>query len=200
MRLFRPPFLAGLIYPEALFRMKTESREVCLSFDDGPDPEITPAILEILERYKIKAVFFCCGSEVVKYPGLAGQIISGGHVIGNHGFKHLNGWKTTCGEYINDVILASGSTSSDLFRPPYGALCPGQYRLLKKSFRIIFWDLMPYDFDTNFGAEKSLKILKKRIRPGSVIVLHNKSTSTVLEFLSDFLDFAFKEGYRFTVP
>lgn len=200
MRLFRPVFFSGLIYPEALFRIKTRETEICLTFDDGPDPDSTPKVLDILENFKVKAVFFCGGQAAEKYPGLVADIKSGGHKIGNHGFSHLNGWKSSVKEYVADVTKAAYYTSSSLFRPPYGALRPSQYRILKKTFDIVFWDLMPYDFNPGIGKERSLKIIKKKIRKGSVIVLHDKVTSAVLSFLKDFLEFCEEKGYRVVIP
>ncbi|MFZ0280073.1 MAG: polysaccharide deacetylase family protein [Bacteroidales bacterium] len=200
MRLFRPFFLARLIYPDALFRIKTNKNEVCLTFDDGPDPGSTPGILEILGSHQVKAVFFCSGTQIEKYPELSGLITSNGHITGNHGFLHLRGWKTGAEQYIENAYMAAGFTSSGLFRPPYGSLSPFQYFKLKKSFKIVFWDLMPYDFDPVFGKERSLGILKAKMRPGSVIVLHDKPASTVLSFLEEFLDYAEGKGYRFVFP
>lgn len=200
MRLFRPSVLAGWIYPEAVFRMDTNRKELCLTFDDGPDAETTPLVLGILDDYGVKAVFFCIGQQALKYPLLVDLIHSKGHVIGNHGFSHLNGWKTPVSEYTDDIIKAAGSTSSHLLRPPFGALRPAQYHMLKSDFRIIFWDLMPYDFDKGMGAKGSLKVLKKKIRPGSIIVLHDKASSAVLSLLGEFLDFAKEEGYNFIIP
>lgn len=200
MRLFRPPVIARLIYPEALFRMNTRENELCLTFDDGPDPESTPEVLEILRSRRLNSVFFCCGHNAEKYPDLTWEILKENHLIGNHGFKHLNGWRTGIKEYIEDIKRASRLTSGSLFRPPYGSLHPDQYKELRKSFNIVFWDLMAYDWDPEFGKEGSLRILKEKIRPGSVIVLHDKSTSALKSFLGEFLDYATESGYRFVVP
>jgi peptidoglycan/xylan/chitin deacetylase (PgdA/CDA1 family) len=200
MRLFRPFFRSGLLWPEATFRIKTKNNEICLSFDDGPDPKSTLEILEILKNHDIKALFFCTGLKAEKYPELVNRICSGGHIIGNHGYRHLNGWKTSSGEYIKNVSDAAGFTSSDLFRPPYGRIRPSQYRKLANSYKIIFWDLMPYDFDSKIGKDKTLAVLKKKIRPGSIIVLHDTVESTVLSFLGEFIDYAENKGYKFIIP
>ncbi len=200
MRFFRPPVFSRLIYPEALFRIKTKENEICLTFDDGPDPDSTPKILDILENYKVKSIFFCNGQAAAKYPGLMADIRSNGHKTGNHGFSHLNGWKSPVTKYVADVGKAAEFTSASLFRPPYGALRLSQYHILKKTYDIVFWDLMPYDFDLSTGKERSLGILKKKLRKGSVIVLHDKVASSALSFLEEFLDFCEKEGYRFVIP
>jgi len=200
MRLFRPLFFLRWLYPGTLFRIKTSDRIICLTFDDGPNPETTSALLEILKKNNIRAVFFCSGLAAEKYPSLIELIRNAGHLIGNHGYHHYNGWVTSSEVYCTDVNYASQFTSGKLFRPPYGRLRLSQYKKLRKTFRIIFWDLMSYDFDNRFGAAKSLAILKKKIRPGSIIVLHDKPGSSSINFLNDFIGMAVERGYSFTIP
>lgn len=196
MRLFRPCFVSGWLYPDAIFRIKTKEKLLYLTFDDGPDPDSTPKLLEILDKHSIKVVFFCDGRAAEKYPALVERIISAGHVIGNHGYAHLDGWRSSLKSYIDDVIKADDFTSTEWFRPPYGRLRLGQYSRLKEQYKIIFWDIMPYDFDSRLGNKKYLQILKKRIRPGSIIVLHDKHKSSH-EFIEEFILFAENEGFRF---
>jgi peptidoglycan-N-acetylglucosamine deacetylase len=196
MYFFRPRLLAGL-YPEAKFRIKTTEKILYLTFDDGPDPQSTPFLLEILKKHDIQATFFCVGHKAEEHPGLIKQILGNGHGIGNHTYNHTDGWRTGSARYIDEVTRASKSTSSFIFRPPFGRLKPDQYRILKRHFLIVFWDIMAYDFDMTFGAENSLKLLKKKIRPGSIIVLHDTPKSTVRFFLDEFVTFAVAKGYRF---
>ncbi|MCX6255166.1 MAG: polysaccharide deacetylase family protein [Bacteroidia bacterium] len=197
MRLFRPSLIAGWLYPEAIFRISTTEKVLCLTFDDGPDPDSTPQLLDILDKYDIKALFFCNGRAAEKYPGLIKRIISKGHLIGNHGYNHLNGWVTSRESYVADVANAAPYTSSSLFRPPYGHLRFNQYKKLGETYKIVFWDIMPYDFDSRLSSKKSLLILKKKIRPGSVIVLHDNTKNKSTEFIEDFILFTRNEGYRF---
>jgi peptidoglycan-N-acetylglucosamine deacetylase len=197
MRFYRPGFPASCLYPDAIFRVKTNDRILYLSFDDGPDTESTPLLLDILKKHNVKATFFCTGERAEKFPELINEILSAGHIIGNHTYSHADGWKSGTSEYINDVTNASSFISSSLFRPPYGHLKYSQYRILKKSYKIVFWDLMPYDFDIRFGKEKALDILKKKIRPGSIIVLHDKPTSMSLKLLEEFINYAIEAGYSF---
>jgi peptidoglycan/xylan/chitin deacetylase (PgdA/CDA1 family) len=196
MRLFRPGFLAGCLYPDAVFRIKTAEKVLYLTFDDGPDPLSTPQLLDILRKHEISALFFCTGAAAEEYPELVDLIRSGGHQTGNHGYSHPDGWKTDSITYVNDVKRAAGLTSDKLFRPPFGRISFRQKRLLK-SFKIVFWDLMAYDFDSSFGSIRSLGILKRKIRPGSIIVLHDTATSCAKEILEEFIKYAFREGYRF---
>jgi peptidoglycan/xylan/chitin deacetylase (PgdA/CDA1 family) len=197
MRLFRPCFIAGWLYPEAIFRIETTEKKLYLTFDDGPDPLSTLSLLDLLDKHSVKAVFFCCGKEAEKYPGLIDEIKTRGHLIGNHGYNHLNGWRTTLKRYISDIYDAAQSTSSSLFRPPYGRLRSDQYRNLSRIYKIVLWDIMPYDFDASFGKEKSLQILKSKIRSGSIIVLHDTSHSVANKIIDEFITFSHEEGYRF---
>jgi peptidoglycan-N-acetylglucosamine deacetylase len=200
MRLFRPCFLAVRLFPEILFREKTTEKVIYLTFDDGPDILSTPGLLNILAKHKIKAVFFCSGKAASVNPELVNKIRSEGHIVGNHGYNHINGLFTSKQKYLNDIGKAAEYTSENLFRPPYGLLSISQYRELSKAYRIILWDIMPYDFDMEFGSERSLSILKKLTRAGSVIVLHDTVRSTLLEFLEDFILFAADKGYNFKLP
>jgi peptidoglycan-N-acetylglucosamine deacetylase len=199
MRLYRPLFFLKLIYPEAIFRIKTSNKELCLTFDDGPHPDSTLPILNILDAHSIKALFFCSGQEAEKYPALISLIRSKGHIIGNHGYHHLDGFKTNTHVYIGNIEKGAKFTSQSLMRPPYGRVRPSQYREISKNSRVVFWDLMSYDFDEQMTSEKLLKVLKKKIRPGSVVVFHDKPSSSVLSFLEEFISYALGKGYMFVI-
>jgi peptidoglycan-N-acetylglucosamine deacetylase len=199
MRLFRPGFPARWLYPEAIFRIKTAEKILYLTFDDGPDPVTTPQLLDILKAHNIRALFFCCGKTAELCSELMDQIRQGGHLIGNHGYNHMDGWRTDSKIYINDVIRASYFTSDKIFRPPFGRLSINQKRKLSETYKLIFWDIMAYDFDSTFGSDKSLRILKDKIRPGSIVVLHDGPSSCANEILEEFIIFAKNEEYQFNV-
>jgi len=200
IRFYRPFPLASLIYPEALFRMKSSGREICLTFDDGPDPVTTEKILRILERHGIKAIFFCTGEKASRMPELTTSIRTAGHLTGNHGYLHPDGFRTSPEKYLKDVMDAVPFTSGSLFRPPYERMIPSQYRMLRKKFRIIMWDLMVYDFDSEFASARSLETLSKMIRPGTVVALHDKAAATASDFLEEFITYSLSAGYRFVLP
>jgi len=200
MRLFRPCFFAGCFYPEAIFRVKTTEKILLLTFDDGPDPESTPRIIETLDRHDIKAIFFCCGKAAERYPDLIRLIKSNGHKVGNHGYSHTDGWKVTASDYLTDIERADIHTSFDLFRPPFGHLTMRQYLDLKVKYKIMFWDLMPYDFDKSFSREDSLRVVLRKLRPGSVIVLHDHPRSDQAAYLDSFIETVVRRGYRFSLP
>lgn len=196
MRLIRPGILAGWLYPDALFRVKTTEKILYLTFDDGPDPDSTPQLLDILEKNSIQAFFFCTGTAASEYPDIINLIRKKGHSIGNHGYLHLNGWRTDTITYLNDVKKASGLTSDKFFRPPFGRISFRQKRKLKK-YKLVFWDIMAYDFDRSFGPERTLKTLRNKMRPGSLIVLHDTYGSCANKIIQEFLDYSTEKGYRF---
>ena len=101
MLIEQPPFLYRVLYPKALWRVKIPfQKTVYLTFDDGPIPEITPWVLDILDEYEVKATFFCVGDNVRKYTYLYEEILDSGHRVGNHTFHHLQGWLTSSGKII----------------------------------------------------------------------------------------------------
>jgi len=200
MRIFRPGLLARTIYPAGIFRLPSKERILFLSFDDGPSAGSTENILGILNRYGIRAVFFCIGKAAEEHPDLIIQIRSEGHVTGNHGYYHLDGFRTSAGKYYENAEAADDLTSPFIFRPPYGRLTLRQYRAFRNKYHLVFWDIMAYDFDPGLASDRSLNSLKKRIRPGSVIVLHDTPGSSVHSYLGDFIDFAVAQGYRFDIP
>jgi len=197
IRYFGRPIPAALIYPDAIYRVRGTGKRLCLTFDDGPDPVSTPRILDILSSHNVKATFFCTGSKVLASPGLFASIATEGHDVGNHGFSHLNGLKTPVRKYCQDILRGRDITCSNLFRPPYGRLRVRQYKILERSMQIVFWDLMPYDFDLSLPPEASYRILTQRMRAGSLIVLHDKATATSLQYLDRFIRRALDEGYHF---
>lgn len=197
MKQFGKPFPARFVYPDALFRMAVSEKKLFLTFDDGPDPSSTPVILDHLKARNVKATFFCTGYKVLKYPGLFARIAAEGHTIGNHGYSHLNGLTSSVRAYCSDIAKGKEITCSNLFRPPYGRIRLRQYKILERTMRIVFWDIMPYDFDRKLDADTSLSILRRRLHPGSIIVLHDSANSHALAFLDRFLMLSMQEGYLF---
>lgn len=199
IRFFRLPFLMKMLYPGAVFRISGGNREVFLTFDDGPDAAVTPVVLDLLRQYGVKATFFCSGAAVESNQELYHTILADGHVAGNHGYNHIKGWKTPVTEYLDNALKASRPIESRLYRPPFGSITPKQFRVLKSHFRIVFWDLILYDFDASFGKERVLSVLKKRVRPGSVVVFHDTSKSCVASLLGEAIVYLRSEGFTFSL-
>lgn len=171
--MIRPPKLYRWLYSDAIFRGPESEKTVYLTFDDGPNPEATPFVLDVLRSHGIKATFFLLGNNVLKYSGIAARIKEEGHLIANHGMNHLNGWQARNEDYTKDVMDGKALMESELFRPPYGKLGPMQYRLLRKTEKIVFWDVISGDFDQNIDGNQVLDNVVNNARNGSIIVMHD---------------------------
>jgi peptidoglycan-N-acetylglucosamine deacetylase len=191
--------LLSLIYPNSITSFPGARGKLFFTFDDGPNPSVTPYILDILNRFDAKATFFCTGLNVEKYPELYLQILNSGHATGNHSYSHLNGFKCTVEEYIEDVSKAQRLIKSDLFRPPYGKISPAQYRQISKNYRIIFWDIIANDFKEDLDAGDCINIVLKNARDGSVIVFHDNDVAKerVLKALPEVLLYFRNSGCSF---
>jgi peptidoglycan-N-acetylglucosamine deacetylase len=197
MRIFRLPLFFRLLYPGAYFRMNPREKIVYLTIDDGPCINSTPEILSILKEEGVVAGFFCNGEAFESNAGLAREIRDSGNLIANHGYRHAKGWKTGFNTYVNLVDKGAEITGSDLFRPPYGSLTPLQFRSLDKKYKIIFWDLILYDFDRGFSDSNILRILRRKIRPGSIIVVHDNEKSLRPGILREIIKTIRDAGYKF---
>lgn len=167
---------------------------VFLTFDDGPIPEATPYILDILKAYDAKATFFCVGENVERYPHIYQRILDDGHTVGNHTYNHLNGWKTDQEAYVSNVEKSSDVIDSKLFRPPYGRIRPGQMEILSKKYNVIMWDVLSGDFDPKVSSDELYDNVVNNVKNGSIIVLHDniKSIDKLKVALPKLLEF-FKE-------
>lgn len=202
--LTKTPFFLPWLYPGLVWKKKSGSNHLYLTFDDGPVPEATEWILQILAARKIKATFFCVGDNVKKYPEIFHQLIDGGHSIGNHTFNHLNGWKINLYEYVENVNkcneeLKKFGIESPLFRPPYGKIKRAQVDVLKRKFNIVMWDVLSGDFDFKITSEKCLKRTIKATTDGSIIVFHDnkKSLDNLRKVLPAYIDHFLAKGYKF---
>lgn len=200
MSVTRFPAVMRYVYRSAVFRLNINRQALCLTFDDGPHPGSTTEILNILEKYSVKALFFCTGKNAELYPGIMENIRNRGHITGNHSFSHPDGFFTSTEEYLKDVEKAAGFTSSSLFRPPYGRMRWRQYVNLKRKYTIMLWDLMARDYDSRSAGEDITEKMLRKIRPGSVIIFHDKPECLAKNCLESFIKEAFRLGYTFVLP
>lgn len=179
MYLVKSNFLLRSIYPHRTWRQCTKGEKVLyLTFDDGPHETATPFALEQLQLFQAKATFFCIGKNVVEHPGIYQQIVAEGHATGNHTFNHLNGWKTGTAAYLENIREARKVIASDLFRPPYGRMTKEQEKIFLQEnprHRIIMWDILSGDFDTNISGGKCRDNVLKNAGSGSVVVFHDSA-------------------------
>lgn len=197
MRPYRFPAIFRKIYRDGIFRLDNSENKIYLTFDDGPTPGITEQITDILIEEKVPAVFFVLGKNVKEYPQQFSLIKENGFEVANHGVEHLNGMLTQNKKYFSDVWKGSLFTENIIFRPAYGALRPSQYRALKKNFKIVFWDIMPFDFSSRLPTKNMIKAIEKRVRSGSIIVLHDNKDSKAPEILNQLITLCRLKGFCF---
>lgn len=179
--------------------MDKNTPNIYLSFDDGPIPELTPWVLDVLNYYNIKATFFCVGENVTKYPEIFKRIVNEQHQIGNHTYNHLKGWNVNTNTYIQNIIKCQEFIPSKLFRPPYGKISKSQYNLLTNNFKVVFWDVLSYDFDAFISPEQCLKNSIKYSRNGSIIVFHDniKAERNLKYALPRYIEYFLNLNYQF---
>ena len=179
--------------------MSEKEKTVYLTFDDGPHPEATPFVLDVLKAHDVQATFFLLGKNAVKHPELVKRIQEAGHTIGNHGMQHLNGWVTNVQDYLKDMQEGKRITDSNLFRPAYGKLTYAQYKHIKVNERIVLWDLISGDFDQDIEGDQVVNNVLNNVRNGSIIVMHDseKAHSNVKSSLNEIIVKLGREGYTF---
>jgi len=206
--LYQFPTFIQRLYRGVVWRGDTSRRCVYLTFDDGPKPEVTKPLLDILDRYQVKATFFWVGENVWRHPEMAREVVRRGHIVGNHTFNHLPGMKNRRMLYCDNVYLSEEMMhrtlgpdwhSHRLFRPPYGRMRLRQKHILEKDFTVVLWDLITHDYNPNYTCEQILRIVKHLVRNGSVIVFHDslKAKKNVLSAVPVVIEYLQKEGYEF---
>ena len=168
------------IFNNLVWDIPNSDKKIYLTFDDGPIPEVTEWVLDLLKSEEIKATFFCIGDNIKKHPEVYKRILSEGHQTGNHTFNHLNGWKTETKSYLGNFKLCEtehlklNTEHSFLFRPPYGKIKPSQSKAIRQlGYKIIMWDVLSYDFDPTISVEKCLENVISNTEQGSIIVFHD---------------------------
>lgn len=201
MILEQPSLWLRLLYPKALWRINPTERVVYLTFDDGPIPEVTPRVLEILRNYGVKATFFMVGDNVRKYPEVFEMVKSDGHRLGNHTFNHLGGIKHSTKDYVLNIHKANAYIHSDLFRPPHGWLRHRQYYFLKRHYKLVMWDLVTRDYSKRLNADDVFENVRSYARPGSIITFHDslRSVPKLWSALPRSIEWLLAEGYEFRV-
>ncbi|MEM7085204.1 MAG: polysaccharide deacetylase family protein [Bacteroidota bacterium] len=193
--LVQTPKFVQRMFPKRIWAFPNSEKKIYLTFDDGPIPEVTPWVLDTLQKHHAKATFFCIGDNIVKHPEIFKRIITEGHAVGNHTFNHLNGKKTDPKTYSENVdkaqsimervILSMDKTiftseengagrHTGLFRPPYGQMTATQAKSIQqKGYQIVMWNVLSADYDTSISEEKCFKNVAESMKPGSIVVFHD---------------------------
>lgn len=196
----QPPFFYRLLFTEAIWRILQRGKKVVyLTFDDGPIPEETPWVLDVLDRYDIKATFFMVGDNVRKYPEVFEEVKRRGHSYGNHTMHHLQGLKENATTFFRDITEADQLIGSILFRPPHGIISPLQTKLIKRHYNIIMYDVVTRDYSKRVTKEQVLENVKRYTRNGSIIVFHDslKAHENMRYALPRAIEWLKEQGYEF---
>ena len=174
------PFFPGSgFFLPVISRGVSNKKAVALTFDDGPDPLVTPQVLQLLLKHQVKATFFVTGKKAAEHPKLIKEILLHGHSIGNHSYIHDNLLMFRSRKTIATEIRSAQNVLSDFgivplaFRPPVGITGPRlRPALLNTGMYVVNFSCRAYDGGNRWIKDISKKILK-RIRPGDIIVLHD---------------------------
>lgn len=198
---FTPPKIIKRLFPELIWNLseKTEGKEIFLTFDDGPTPEITDWVLECLANEGIKATFFALGKNVEQHPEIFKRVVDAGHAVGNHSYSHQKGWEMTTERYVEDIDLADNFIHSNLVRPPYGRISPRQIHRLGERYKLIMWDVISHDYSKYCTPDSCLKNVIKYSRNGAIVVFHDskKAFNNLQYALPRAIKILKSEGYVF---
>lgn len=169
-----------LFYPTVL-RGPRGTQRVALTFDDGPDPEVTPAVLEILARHRVHATFFVIGKSLAAQPDLAARMVRAGHVLGNHSWEHSH-WHNFYLTRRHEAEMArcdaaiaavNGQSTGILYRPPVGLKSPELARAAwRRHLTLVAWSLHSHDSRRRDAAAIARRVLD-RVRGGDIILMHD---------------------------
>jgi peptidoglycan/xylan/chitin deacetylase (PgdA/CDA1 family) len=200
--LYNPPIILKKVFSD--FIWNTINGKVLLTFDDGPNPGTTEIILKKLSDEKIKALFFCVGENVQKYPDLVNQIKEAGHSFGNHTFNHKILSKISAEEKdyqissVNKIFKDQFAIKLKYFRPSHGRFQLSTSSLLKKhQLKNIMWSLLTYDYKNDISIVKFA--IEKYLTHNSIIVLHDskKSKNIISDSINFIADEVRKRNYQF---
>jgi peptidoglycan/xylan/chitin deacetylase (PgdA/CDA1 family) len=172
-----PPLCHALGVPR---RLEPPRGAVAVTFDDGPHPEGTPAVLEILDRAGARATFFMVGEQAERYPALAAEVAAAGHGIALHGYRHRNALRLTPSAFADDLDrgaeAVSGATGRplDLYRPPYGIFSAAALALVRRrSLAPLLWSRWGRDWARRVTPQSIAAKATQDLGPGDVVLLHD---------------------------
>ena len=185
----QPPWFYRVLFPGVIWRIPAKEKCVYLTFDDGPIPEVTPWVLDILDKYGVKATFFCVGDNVRKHPDIYQMVLDRGHRVGNHTYNHIQGLQYWTKNYLDNIEKAAEYIQSDLYRPPHGHMRFPQVVALRRKY------------SPHMTPNGVFNVVKNYTRNGSVIVFHDslKAETNMREAMPRAIEWLQQEGYVFKV-
>lgn len=152
---------------------RSPTGERLLTFDDGPHPETTPRILDMLDAKGEKGIFFLVGEHAERYPELMTEIRQRGHTVANHGYRHLSGWSMSVDDFVENVRRGAEVIGSVLYRPAYGRMGWRQYRAIRDEYEIMLWTVLTGDFDQSVDPVDRMSRIRESLRLDDILVLHD---------------------------
>lgn len=198
--------LVSDFFPDILFRVKTNDPVAYLTFDDGPTSILTRRLLDLLHTADASATFFVLGQNAKDHPELIHAILERGHSIGNHTWSHPDAWRTPAGIIVEELERTTKCLEDITgrpvrhLRPPYGHLSPAMRRwAAEHDQQVVMWDIMPGDFLPSCTTDFITRFVRKNLRPGSVLVVHDnpKAASTLPLALANITVPLRRTGWRF---
>ena len=190
-----------VLFHSLVSRKENSQNNIWITFDDGPSQESTPFILKTLKDEQVKATFFLVGQQIEQYPKLFNEIIADGHIVAIHSYTHKNGWLSYNSTYFNDIEKCQKlMPENKLLRPPYGKISPIQIRSLKKTYQLILWDVLSWDFDLDITPKKVKRHVLRNTVSGSILVFHNnqKSFKNLKPILKETIQELKQKGFLFS--
>ncbi|WP_299251396.1 polysaccharide deacetylase family protein [uncultured Cytophaga sp.] len=180
-------------------------KNLILTFDDGPDPDHTPEILDILKLHQAQAVFFCIGKNIQTFPEIVKRIVAEGHIVANHSFHHSNfigSYSTqkvvTEIQLTENAIIDCIGESLQLYRPPVGVTNPNIAKAIKKlNMTVLGWSVRSFD-TVSSDKNELLRRITSTLKNGDIILLHDTKPVTK-DILADFLLYSTNKGFTFDI-
>ena len=203
--LYDPPIILKKLFRNTSWN--TTNNKILLSFDDGPIPQTTESILNLLKDYNIKAIFFCVGNNISKYPELAENILMNGHKIGNHTYNHQIPSKLSRQKLIEEISMFNCLLGDrynykvEYFRPPHGRFDLKTLTVLKEhNLKNVMWSLLTYDYKNDINIVKFA--VNNFLTNNSIVVLHDsiKSSGIILDSIKMIVNEVYEKGYEFGAP
>jgi len=194
------------LYIKTYCRAAGTDKIISLSFDDGPHSQYTADVLDLLKEHNIKAGFFLVGKKLEQHADLLKQIISDGHIVGNHSYSHSNKYGFKKSKVVvsdlqqtEEIIFHACGKRVKLFRPPFGVSNPNIAAAARKlDYSVVGWSIRSLD-TMGKSKEKTIKRVIRRLKPGSLILFHD-THKDIVPILEKVIEEASKQGYSFVSP
>jgi len=195
-------YIAWNFYLKSLCSANTTEKKIAITFDDAPNCDFTPPLLEFLAKNNIQTTFFCIGKNIENNKNLILDIDAAGHIIGNHSYSHHFWFDLYSSKKIkneieetNSIIFKLINKTPKLFRPPYGVTNPNFKKAIEQTgMTSIGWSLRTFD-TKNISAETILIKIKKHLKPGDIILFHD-SHKNILPLLNELIVYLKNINYQ----